>query len=309
MGEPAFIPKKLTEHGLREAHPRPLVSRGKGTGTYSCFRTSPSDAWNYAEVEYANAGSSVAALVLDCDTPLEMTRGLPDLPPPNWIVWRPANDHSHICWTLAEPVHRYPAARIGPLRYFASIAEYFTAAVGADPSYAGVLAHNPLSVHASPYRTVWGGAEPYTLDQLASVIPFAWNPPTVRQTGVGRNVDLFEAGMRWAGNRANANLPVLPALLNVNQDFAHPLPVSEVQATARSIDKYRTRWAARGWHNPRWLARQAARGRKGGRPRMYELGREPWARAGVSRQTWERRQRAQKRDAKANTDRPDSNQH
>ena len=36
MGEPPFIPKKLAAHGLRVAHPHPLVSNGKGTGSYSC---------------------------------------------------------------------------------------------------------------------------------------------------------------------------------------------------------------------------------------------------------------------------------
>ena len=261
---------------------------------------SPEKAWRYAEVEYGNAGSSVAALVLDCDKPSAMARGLFELPPPNWTVWRRRNHHAHVCWTLDQPVHRYPTARIEALRWLAYVADYFAHAVGADPGYAGVLAHNPMSIYRSPYQTTWGREEPYTLDQLASVIPFNWEPPTVRQTGVGRNVDLFEAGMRWAGRRANADLPVLAALLTANQEFDYPLPLSEVQATARSIEKYRKRWAARGWHCPRWIARQAACGRKGGRPRLYELGREPWTLEGVSRATWYRRRG---RETKANTDR------
>ena len=300
----AAAPTPVRGHGLRAAHPRPLVSLGKRSGRpFTSFRTSPKKAWSFPEVEYGNAGSSVAALVLDCDKPAALRRGLPDLPPPNWTVWRPANDHAHACWTLAEPVHRYPAARIEPLRYLAGIGDYYAHAVGADPSYSGVLAHNPASIYRSPYKTTWGREEPYTLDQLASVIPFNWEPPTVRQTGVGRNVDLFEAGMRWAGRRANADLPVLAALMVVNQEFDHPLPLSEVQATAHSIEKYRKRWAARGWHCPRWIARQAARGRKGGRPRLYEPGREPWTLAGVSRRTWYRRRKAAlERGTKANTD-------
>ena len=272
---------------------------GKGADHYSCFRTSPSTAWRFLEVEYGNAGSSIAALVLDCDQPVRLRRGLPDLPPPNWTVWRPANDHAHVVYTLAKPVHRYPAARIEPLRFLAEIADYYAHAVGADPAYAGVLAHNPASIFRSPYKTTWGREAPYTLDQLASVIPFNWEPPTVRQTGVGRNVDLFEAGMRWAGRRVNADLPVLPVLMVVNQDFSHPLPSSEVHATAKQIEKYRRRWAAHGWHRPRWLSRQAARGRMGGRPRLYEPGREPWTLAGVSRATWYRRR---ERETKANTD-------
>ena len=258
-----FAPDPVRDHGLRAAHPRPLVSLGKRSGRpFVAFRTSPADAWRYPELEYGNAGSSIAALVLDCDDPRKMGLGLPDLPPPNWIVRRPANNHAHVVWTLAEPVHRYPAARIDPLRYLAWIVEYYAHAVAADPGYAGVLAHNPASIYRSPYKTTWGRETPYALDQLACVVPFGWEPPSVRQTGVGRNVDLFEAGMRWAGRMANVDLPVLTALMIVNQDFDYPLPLSEVQATARSIEKYRARWAARGWHCPRWIARQAARSAK-----------------------------------------------
>ena len=218
-------------------------------------------------------------------------------------MWRPTNDHAHVCWALAKPVHRYPAARIEPLRFLSRIAEYYAHAVGADPGYPGVLAHNPASIYRSPYKTTWGREDPYSLDQLASVIPFGWEPPTVRQTGVGRNVDLFEAGMKWAGRPANAGLPVLPALMVVNQDFAHPLPLSEVQATARSIENYRKRWAARGWHCPRWLSRQAARGRASGRARHEASNeqRKPWEAEGISRRTWYRR-RAARRDTRTNTD-------
>ena len=309
----SFAPEPVRAHGLRAAHPRPLVSLGKRPGRpFASFRTTPAKAWRFPEVEYGNAGSSIAALVLDCDTPAALARGLPDLPAPNWTVWRTANDHAHVCWTLAKPVHRYPAARVEPLRYLANVADYYAHAVGADPAYAVVLAHNPASIYRSSYTTTWGREAPYALDQLASVIPFNWEPPTVRQTGVGRNADLFEAGMRWAGTRANMDLEVLPALMVVNQDFAHPLPLSEVQATARSIEKYRKRWAARGWHCPRWLSRQAARSAKQtGKAREASASDagsnealKPWLAEGVSRRTWYRRRRAaRERGTVPNTDR------
>ena len=139
-----FAPDPVRDHGLRAAHPRPLVSLGKRSSRpFVAFRTSPADAWRYPELEYGNAGSSIAALVLDCDDPRKMGLGLPDLPPPNWIVRRPANNHAHVVWTLAEPVHRHVAAKIEPLRYFASVAEYYAHAVGADPGYTGLLGHNP----------------------------------------------------------------------------------------------------------------------------------------------------------------------
>ena len=303
-------PAMILAHGLSIAHPRPLVSLGKRPGQpFSSFRTTPDKAWRFPEVQYGNAGSSIAALVLDCDKPAAFARGLPDLPPPNWTVWRRSNCHAHIAWTLAEPVHRYPAARIEPLRYLANVADYYGHAVGADPGFAGVLAHNPAPRYRQDqFHTTWGRRAPYTLDQLASVVPFGWEKPAVRQTAIGRNLDMFEAGMRWAGRRENAHLPVPPALMAIYDDILalypkadHAYTLAEVQATARKIERYRADWAARGWHSPRWIARQAARGRKGGRPRLYEPGCEPWTLGGISRRTWERR-RARERDAKANTD-------
>ena len=70
-----FAPSVVRVHGLTVAHPRPLVSYGKDYGRVFCFRTSPRKAWRYAEVEYANAGSSYGALALDCDDADAYARG------------------------------------------------------------------------------------------------------------------------------------------------------------------------------------------------------------------------------------------
>ena len=103
----AVAPATVRGHGLRAAHPFPLVSPSERPGRpYTSVRTTPENAWHFPEVECGNAGSSFAVLVLDCDKPAKLRRGLPDLPDPNWIVCRPANDHAHVCWTLAKPVHR-----------------------------------------------------------------------------------------------------------------------------------------------------------------------------------------------------------
>ena len=289
----------------RPRTPRPLVSLGKRPGKiFTSFRVSPARAWSFPEVQYANAGSSYAALVFDCDSPERMGLGICDLPPSNWAARRIANGHAHPAWTLAKPVHRYPSARVAPLNYAAKIAEYFAHALGADPNYNGILAHNPAPKYRDgEFVTDWGRSKAYELDELASIIPFGWEPPTVRQTGIGRNVDLFEAGMTWAGRRANQHLPMLPALMAVNQEFAHPLPLSELQVMARSIEKYRARWAARGWHCPRWIARQSIRGKASGRARRAGSNeqRRPWEAEGISRRTWYRR-RARERGTRTNTD-------
>ena len=97
--------------------------------------------------------------------------------------------------------------------------------------------------------------------------------------------------MGWAGRRANAALAVLPALHTVNQRFACPLPEGELAAAARSIERYRERWAAHGWHSPAWVARQRARkARQAGTARRDSASSagsnealQPWRADGISR--------------------------
>ena len=176
-----FAPSVVRAHGLSVAHPRPLVSYGKDYGRVFCFRTSPRKAWRYAEVEYANAGSSYGALALDCDDADAYARGFlrSEIPPPNWRVFRPDTGHSHAVWTLAVPVHKYPKARRGPLDYFAAIAEFYALTLGADAGYHGVLVHNPVS---TPYETRWGPELPYPAGTVGA-------GDSVRLARAGRTTD------------------------------------------------------------------------------------------------------------------------
>ena len=74
--------------------------------------------------------------------------------------------------------------------------------------------------------------------------------------------------MKWAGREENQSLAVLPVGETINEHYAHEgrgrLPISELRAIAKSVERYRSQWEARGWHRPRWIAHQAARGRLGG---------------------------------------------
>ena len=211
-----------------------------------------------------------------------MAVGLDDLPAYSWLVW--TRRGAHVSWALAVPVGKHQAARAAPEAYLSAVAEYYHHALGADPAFGG-LSRNPAHPKAD---TVWGRREPYELGQLANVIPFNWSKPRIAQTGIGRNRDLFMATCR--GDRS---VPALIMAHALNRDVAdaygrEPLSDSEIAAIARSVERYRRNWERQG-HKPSWLARQAARGRKGGRPRLYELGREPWTLEGVSRRTWYRR--------------------
>ena len=302
-----FAPEDVRKHGLQAAHPRPLASLGKQPGReFRSFRTSPAKAWRYPEVEYANAGASYAALVLDCDDPERIGAVLDELPLYNWQVRRVANGHAHLAWALAIPVHRYPKARIEPLEYLAYISEYYQYVAGADSGYTGILAHNPAPHYRqSEFKTIWGREAPYELEELAQIIPFNWTPPKAPQTAIGRNCGLFASGMEWAGRRANAGLDVYTALVATNQKFETPLCLGEVADTANSIERYRARWAANGWHRPTWIAKQrrvsamqTGKARKASAsPEGSNEALKPWEAEGISRRWWYELRRREKQSA------------
>lgn len=298
----AAAPLPVRVHGLRAAHVAPLVGRRLGPGkAFWSGRVPASHAWTYPYIVMDDAGATWATITLDCDDRMAMAAGITDLPPTNWLVR--TRRGAHLTWCLASPVAKHDAARRAPELLLAHVADYYGEAVSADPGFGG-MGRNPSHPAAD---TIWGRAEPYSLSDLANVVPFGWQRPTVALTGVGRNVDLFRTGLRWAGHKANASLPVLPALHAVNADIAEkhgkpPLPDAEVGSIARSIERYRAKWAARGWHCPRWLSRQAARGRASGRARSEGSNEalRPWEAEGISRATWYRR-RASARETRTNT--------
>ena len=303
------VPAILREHGLQAAHPRPLVSMGQAANHYTSGRTSPQRAWQFNEVEYGNAGAVQAALILDIDDPDSFFKA--DLPPANLRVYRPSSGKCHAIWTLEKPVHRYSSARRGPIDNLARIAEFYTHEAGADLGYAGILAHNPdvQGVEEQPYETVRGVVRPYSLRHLAEVIPFNWRPPRIKVSGIGRNVDLHKAALKWAGEDRNRAYDVLACVMALNAKLEVPLSLSEVRGIAKPVEKYRARWAANGWHKPAWLRKQAWRGQRGGlkggrsgglkpsngpirqsvQPDVTNEQAEPWADEGISRRTWYRK--------------------
>ena len=62
-----FAPPKVIRHGLREAHPWPLVSQGKRRdGEFNSWRVPASEAWDFREIEL-RTGNSFPCLILDLD--------------------------------------------------------------------------------------------------------------------------------------------------------------------------------------------------------------------------------------------------
>ena len=319
-------PAKVRRHGLCDTHSRPLVGKRYPYG-FKSWRTSPERAWQkpYLELRAAN---TFPALILDCDDPERAVLVLADggLPQPSWIVTSRESGHHHAVWTLECPVHRYPEAKPKPLALFRRTAEYYGSVIGADPGYSGVLTRNPMAAADPRTVTTWGRKEAYGLTELARVIPLGWRAPKVALTGVGRNVDMFSALMRWAGRNENRQIAVLTAAETVNQAFADEgrgrLPISEVRATAKKVEAYRDKWERNGWHKPSWLSKQRARGRMSGEtPKRgpvrssvdpdkgtNELLR-PWVKAGISRAWWYRLRQRRKEAEAAGQTRVDLSQH
>ena len=244
-------PPKVREHGLRDAHSRPLVSRGKIGRIFSgSFRVSPVQAWDFPSLEI-RAANTWPALILDLDGWLGHGRLMlalqaDSLPTVNWVVERRGGG-SHAVWTLARPVHRGATAREKPLKLLGRISEYYAFVLQADEGYAGVLTHNPMEPAQGPdFRTHWWRREPHGLRELAEIIPFGWRKPKSAATAVGRNCDIFAHCMRWAGSPGNLGAPVLEEAMAVNDGLKFPLGTSEVAGIARSVESYRRKWIQQG---------------------------------------------------------------
>ena len=298
-------PAKVRAYGLRDAHTYPLVSMGKGRdGAHrGSFRVPVEDAWDYPEIEL-RAANSWPNIVLDVDGENSLYRIVDaveheQIKCPCWLVTSKCSGGTHAVWNLARPVHRGGKARQGPLNSLALVSEFYASTLKADPRYTGVLSHNPMSkAHGPGFVTNWLHREAYTLPQLGEVIPLGWSKPRIKQTGIGRNCDLFESLMGWAGRPENQRHNCLAAAQVINQTFTLPLPYSQVASTARSVQGYRARWIAKGGYftqeeRSQWGSR---RGLKGGEARRkgtaLEHDRAPWEKMGVSRRTWYRRKKA-----------------
>ena len=237
-----FAPAKVRSWGLRDAHTYPLVSHGKRRdGSFpGSFRVPAGEAWAYREIEL-RAANSYPSLIFDLDG-REATMRLAYLienamlPRFNWAVTRPRSGGTHVVWNLARPVHRGATARKHPLSKLARIADYYAVELGADSGYSGVLSHNPMpKPQGGELVTTWGvRRDPYSLEELAAVIPKGWRRPQTPRTAIGRNCGLFASCMAWAGSPANVGRDVLTVALTLNLQFENPLPVDEVVGIAQS---------------------------------------------------------------------------
>ena len=262
-----FVPEDLAGLGLKGCDRAPRCSKGREASFRDVLRRPGPVAWTYPHVQH-HGTNDYTGVYLDVDRSagdlVEAVDG-GAVPQPSVMVTRAESGHSHCAWLLAAPVHRHPEAGARPLKLFARTAEYFADAVGADPDYTSVLFRNgTVHVEREGWIVLYGGPPGgWTLYELADWIPESWRRPRQPLTAEGRNCALFTALCRFAGSRAGRTADLSIEAARLNRGYGVPLPDREVHHVVASVSRYRARWEAGGWHRPAWLARQAARRKRG----------------------------------------------
>ena len=304
-----YAPPKVREHGLRDAHWRPLAAWSTDGPS---FRTTAELAWTFPLLEM-RAANTFPLLTLDIDGREHVLSFMDSVlngrvPDPNFVVERLYSGNVQAHWCLARPVHRGRGTRERPLLALARVSEYLTVVTRADRGFVGVLVRNPVEeahrvplARDGPCRTAWRRCEPYPLSELTKIVPLGWRRPTVAVSPIGRNVTLFRSLMRETGKPGNWGRPVLPLALAMADAIRkeiggdHPFTDAEVRHTAASVERIQRRNLETGQTQKRFAELQAERGRRGGlksgaaRRRGSIEAAVPWKAEGISRRTWYRR--------------------
>ena len=160
-------------------------------------------------------------------------------------------------WRKILKVNYWPIFDIA--RRILEVIPVYAATLQADSGYTGVLTHNPMgAAHGPGFVTNWLHRDPYTLPQLAEVIPFGWRKPTVTVTAIGRNCSMFDALRRWAGEPENRGNDVLAAAMSINE-AGQTLDERNPETTRKAPTTATLRTPCRRRHAPVLATRRGAR--------------------------------------------------
>lgn len=221
-----------------------------------------------------------------------------DVARPNFIMENPENGHAHLAYGLAAPVTYFGKSHTSPLEYLRDIQRGLTRRLGADRAYAGVLTKNPTHSAWRVFRPHDGG---YSLGELARSLSReemrGWSPGE-RETGLGRNVSVFDGLRAFAYGEVlrfkaagdlgayRAHLQAKANGLNQSADFIAPLSPGELRGIVKSVAK----WTWKHFTPERFSEIQSWRGSRGnvkrwaGHTSLDES--KPWEAEGISRRTW-----------------------
>lgn len=167
---------------------------------------------------------------------------------PNWIATNMDNGHAHLAYGLGSPVWTQYGKKDPAFRYMASIDVAMTKVLEADPGYSKLICKNPLREDfwkVDLYQT-----ELYDLPWIADYLnlePYKDARRNLPEEGLGRNCTLFGHVRRWAYQKIREPWLSEDFFLSAVVEyatgfnaikFAHPLPYTEIEATAKSIAKW-----------------------------------------------------------------------
>ena len=188
-------------------------------------------------------------LVFDIDRPgAALAFEESNLASPNLAVINRNNQHAHLIYFLAKGVSKFSDSSLKALKYLAAIEAAYTARLGADAGYAGLIAKNPIS----PFWQVWQiHNRQYDLSELADYVDLKTAKKEQILLGFGRNCDLFENGRNYAYKAVRDYRKdktyqdffqsVFIRLNGLNRLFFNPLPLNEIVSITKSIVKWTLR--------------------------------------------------------------------
>lgn len=238
-----------------------------------------------------NPPTSRRWLIFDVDHPgAVLTWDDAHLPPPTIITINPENRHAHILYGLAVPVVTTEAGRGAPVRYAAAVEAAYSERLGSDAGYAGLITKNP-------FHSGWSTLTPgklYELGELAEWVDLSSRRARREVVGLGRNCTLFDDLRHWAYSHLEKHqgdfdswLRALQRRAGALNAFPQPLPIREVAGIARSVGRWTWKRYRGRLPDEQFSAKQAARGRRGGRPITAGLpGHRPWEDMGLSYDQW-----------------------
>ena len=216
-----------------------------------------------------NHPNSKLWLVFDIDRPTCVAEITDDfnLPAPHIFTQNPDNQHAHAFFGLETAVHLNKHSSTKAIRFAAAVDCAFTERMNADAQYCGLIAKNPLHERWRTYST---NAESYSLGEMSEYVDLvAYNDRRrlMPETGLGRNVNLFNRLRFWAYKAIRQGWPdadqwhraCLDRAVGYNQTD-NPLPIGEVKHTATSVAK----WTYRHFSADAFSELQSVRGAKKG---------------------------------------------
>lgn len=223
-----------------------------------------------------NNPNSKLHLVFDIDRPTCVSELTDDLllPSPHHFVQNPKNQHAHAFYTLETAIHLNANSSQKAIRFAAAVDCALTSRMGADGQYSGLIAKNPAHDH---WRTYTLNVDPYELGEIADYLDletFNDQRKLLPETGLGRNVNLFNRLRRWAYKAIRQGWPdriqwdraclERAVAYNITEN---PLPHNEVRHVARSVAK----WTFQHFSQNTFSQVQALRGSRKGKKRRDEL--------------------------------------